>query len=183
MAASEVDFIQVGDRIYLEAQQRNPETGQLQYLVGMSDSSLCAKELDYIQAQNGFWARSVFLVQAQSTWNKLQAYKSLLEQTGISALEAETHPETRTAFLEAALERSAHQSEFERARGRDVRYGSIIQLLHDSVGTFMSTTRHTASGSGFATASTMVLDANAGGECCDVLRCFSSSPSGEIRCC
>ena len=156
-----LELVQVGDRIYLEAEDRSPETGALRFLsVDANTSSLLSGlSTSAISTGNGFWAHATFVVYMQSSWTHLQAYKTLLEQTGISEIEARTHVETRNAYKQVLVEREHIEEEFKRAQGRELRYGSIIQLKHDSLETFLSSSRETA---GWDGGTRMVLDINAG---------------------
>ena len=88
---------------------------------------------------------------------QLKVYKALLEQLGLDVLEGPTHKDTRVAYLEAEAEIKLAEAELQRTKGRDVRYGSVVQLWHVSTATFLSTSR-TTHGSG----QLVILDRNAG---------------------
>lgn len=154
---ADVDVIGIGDLISLEAETVNPQTGAQRFIGGRMDGSLQAMEEDTIDLGDGFSAHAVFVVQSQSTWTRLQAYKTLLEQTGLDPLEAQIHPETRDAYLESKAEFELHKQEFERAKGRPVRFGMVVQLLSWSDDKFLSTSRKPVAGGNM-----MLLDENAG---------------------
>ena len=155
-----VETIKIGDRVCLEAERLNGATGAPRYVSTASaatNQAMGVKEQDELE-NDGFWARAVFVVQAQSTWTRMQNFKMLLEQTGIDLLEAPGNPETRGAWLDAQAEFELHEREFDRAKGREVRYGSVIQLLHDARSKWLSSSRQSVGGGG---GSRMLLDSNA----------------------
>ena len=154
-----IEVIRIGDRVCLEPERLNSATGTARFVCTASAASsiMCAKEHSELEV-DGFWSRAIFVVQAKSTWTRLQAFKMLLEQTGVSLLEAQGHPETRAAYVDVQSEFELHEREFDRAKGREVRYGSVIQLLHDAGSQWLSTSRQSVGGGG----NRMLLDSHAG---------------------
>ena len=89
-----VETIKIGDRVCLEAERLNGATGAPRYVSTASaatNQAMGVKEQDELENE-GFWARAVFVVQAHSTWTRMQNFKMLLEQTGIDLLEAPGNP-------------------------------------------------------------------------------------------
>lgn len=141
------DVVQIGDLIYLEGEASDNE--KLTVCGTRDGSKAVALDRHAIRSSMAdFSAQSIFIVQGQTTWSRLQAYKTLLEREGLDKLQGMTHKETRHAYLDCLAEREQAEREFARTKGREVRYGNVIQLLHESTGKFLSTSRQSTQNEG-----------------------------------
>ena len=134
--------LQVGDLLYFEFESQAGDDDTSSYILGRADGSVAALPLRGLcEAGESPGAACVFELQAQSTWTRLEQYKHVLESTGTPALEGPKAPETRSAYLDAEAERATQRKGMHSSKGRPVRYGSTVQLLHVATRSYLCTSR------------------------------------------
>ena len=138
------EFVQVGDMLYIEALEGDiAETSEKRLVCGDGAGAAGLKRSEIRASTRDFATHAVFIVQGHSTWTRLQAYKALLDRLGLDKLHGPSNSETRALYLEVEAERLQHERDFARTKGRDVRYGNVIQLLHESSAKYLSVSHHT----------------------------------------
>ena len=78
------------------------------------------------------------------TYTVAKQLKAFLESKGMTQSEAQGDPRCRALLQGKAQEDARNIEEFEQSMGRDVRYGMVVQLQHDTSHKFLAVTRESA---------------------------------------
>lgn len=89
-------------------------------------------------------SEAVFQLRQQQNYSATRQYRALLEREGLTI--ADAAGESRFDDLRDAIAReaAANQQEYINTRGREVQYGMIVQLLHDTSHRYACVTRQSA---------------------------------------
>ena len=80
---------------------------------------------------------SIFVIQHQQSWSHLRTLQLSLERAAVTRRQAENDPKFHELFACAQRESLLNERDLEQARGRVVRYGMVVQLLHATSQTYL----------------------------------------------
>lgn len=126
------NFLHIGDRISLYHEPTNGFLGAegfavTQVGIDASDGSVASGDKTRNEVRD-----AIFVVQQMSNCSAAKQIKAFLDRNGISMAEAQGDARCRTLLEARAKEEKLNAQEFEQSKGRDVRYGMIVQLQHDT---------------------------------------------------
>ena len=75
---------------------------------------------------------AIFVVHQMANYSVAKQLKAYLEKNGMTLQEAQGEPRCRALLQQKAKEDALNEEEFESSTGREVRYGMIVQLQHDT---------------------------------------------------
>eukprot|EP00966_Prymnesium_polylepis_P030917 719468-Prymnesium_polylepis.1 len=87
---------------------------------------------------------TVFLMRNQMNYSTAKKMQTLLDKEGMTAADAEGDERFRKILRDREAEKKANMEEFKLAKGRDVRYGAIIQLQHGISQKYIKVSREAA---------------------------------------
>lgn len=155
MGARDTGFLSIGDLLSI----RHEDDGRVAS-EGFFDctSFLSAEVHDRKRAR-----QTVFRVQIHHSYKALTRLRRKLDKLGIHSI-AEARAsgptgELRELLREYAIEHQRNEGEFEQVRGRAVRYGSVVQLQHESTLKYLIVSRKEAE---HAAGRVLALDGDAG---------------------
>ena len=73
---------------------------------------------------------AVFVVRNQMNYTVTERMQAMLDKEGMTVAEAAGVDRFRKILREREAEKKSNLEEFKQARGRDVRYGMVVQLQH-----------------------------------------------------
>ena len=128
------EYLYIGDQIYLseEASGYLASQGFSNVAVGMS------------LARDSVPRECVFQVRQQHNYTVAKQMRAALEREGLTMAEAQGDSRFRKLVDDRARERALNFDEFQQQRGREVRYGMIVQLQHVSSQKYISVSRQSA---------------------------------------
>lgn len=126
------NFLHIGDRISLYHEPTNGFLGAegfavTQVGIDRSDGSITGGDKTRSEVRD-----AVFVVHQMSNCSAAKQIKAYLDRNGVSMAEAQGDARCRPLLEARAKEEKINAQEFEQSKGRDVRYGMIVQLQHDT---------------------------------------------------
>ena len=129
------EYVELGDHLYLQ------ETTGKGWLHGSGrpdfqrSSGLAPVYVDPYEPR--LVRMSIFVIQHQQNWSHLRTLQLALERAGLTRRQAENDPKYTELFANAQRECNLNERDLEQARGRVVRYGMVVQLLHATSQAFL----------------------------------------------
>ena len=103
---------------------------------------------------------AIFMLRQQHNYSVFRQMRNFLEREGLSEQEANSDTRYRELLDAREREKATNMQEFANTRGREVRYGMIVQMQHKSTHKFLSVARQNAVTN--TDARRVVLDGDAG---------------------
>lgn len=129
MAKKPDAFLHLGDRLALldESWGYVGANGFANVQVGASPLDESSAVLSYLTSRD-----SVFLVRPQHDYSIVKKMRQEAEKKGLSMAEAKNHPDFRRRLEQREREISMNRQTFQQVIGRELRYGMVIQLQHET---------------------------------------------------
>ena len=138
--AEEVGFLRIGDKVCLQEDDAQGNLGSS----GFRDSQLGVRSQTDPDLSRTIVEESVFIVRQQHNYSVTKQMRAFLEREGMNEQEARGTATWLRLLQERKREWDNNLTEFEHNKGRDVRYGHIIQLQHAASQKYASITRQNA---------------------------------------
>ncbi|KAL1510122.1 hypothetical protein AB1Y20_006454 [Prymnesium parvum] len=139
-------FLHVGDLVSLQYSVDGDPGKAAQGVLatqGMPDVNMWAQltAKDEAHPSRSIMAQSVFLVRQQHSYSVARQLQNKLDKSGLSLAEASDRAQFRNILREREREKVQNLEEFRNARGREVRYGMIIQFQHNLTQRYIKVSR------------------------------------------
>ena len=129
MAATAHSYLRIGDRLTLYDQENDGQLGSLG-TPGIGSQAGMRSRAHPIHNRI-IQAEAVFIIKMQQNHNVENDMRRFREQEGLSPEEAKDNPHYHKLLTQLEREKEANASEFIQMKGREVRYGMIVQVQHE----------------------------------------------------
>ena len=160
------DFLHIGDLVSLHYSIEGEVNEGVQGFLGSQGLpninvyvELSTKNDVHTQVQRATMAEACFLVRQQHSYTVARRLQNKLDKSGLSLAEVTVRAEFRTVLREREREKAQNLEEFRTAKGREVRYGMVIQLQHNLTQRYVKVAREA---SGDKEGRKVVVDREAG---------------------
>lgn len=138
MAAKRDAFLHLGDRLALldEAYGYVGANGFANVQVGTSSLDESSAVLSYLTSRD-----SVFLVRPQHDYSIVKKLKEEAEKRGLTMEESKIHTDFRFRWQQREREIAMNKQMFEQVQGRELRYGMVVQLQHETSQKYLSVSK------------------------------------------
>ena len=133
-------FLRIGDKVCLQEDDANGNLGSS----GFRETQLGVRSQTDPELSRTIVEESVFIVRQQHNYSVTKQMRAFLEREGMNEQEAGSTATWLRLLQERKREKATNLTEFEHSKGREVRYGMIIQLQHAASQKYASVTRQNA---------------------------------------